>query len=122
MQPKLPIEGEPNITSFGAIAASIKMVGWLSFSITRLLGRLRSGIHSRMTNGSSMIFVPISRRVGTWRPVTPKSWPHCKRFLSRSEEHTSEPQSLMRITYAVFGLKKQTNSHRYSIDHLCVTT
>src|SRR3546814_1286445 len=28
--------------------------------------------------------------------------------LSRSEEHTSELQSLMRISYAVFCLKKQT--------------
>src|SRR3546814_6268323 len=27
----------------------------------------------------------------------------------RSEEHTSELQSLMRISYAVFGLKKKTN-------------
>src|SRR3546814_8538880 len=29
--------------------------------------------------------------------------------LVRSEEHTSELQSLMRISYAVFCLKKQTN-------------
>src|SRR3546814_7132177 len=29
--------------------------------------------------------------------------------LLRSEEHTSELQSLMRISYAVFCLKKQTN-------------
>src|SRR3546814_12159758 len=29
--------------------------------------------------------------------------------LSRSEEHTSELQSLMRISYAVFCLKKKTN-------------
>src|SRR3546814_3338119 len=28
-------------------------------------------------------------------------------FLSRSEEHTSELQSLMRISYAVFCLKKK---------------
>src|SRR3546814_10428443 len=28
---------------------------------------------------------------------------------ARSDEHTSELQSLMRISYAVFGLKKQTN-------------
>src|SRR3546814_1150353 len=28
---------------------------------------------------------------------------------SRSEEHTSEPQSLMRISYAVFCLKKKKN-------------
>src|SRR3546814_7495593 len=30
------------------------------------------------------------------------------RELTRSEEHTSELQSLMRITYAVFCLKKKT--------------
>src|SRR3546814_6718058 len=29
----------------------------------------------------------------------------------RSEEHTSELQSLMRISYAVFCLKKKTNNH-----------
>src|SRR3546814_10595382 len=29
-------------------------------------------------------------------------------FLTRSEEHTSELQSLMRISYAVFCLKKHT--------------
>src|SRR3546814_4421397 len=31
--------------------------------------------------------------------------------LSRSEEHTSELQSLMRISYAVFCLKKKTKHH-----------
>src|SRR3546814_7947438 len=30
----------------------------------------------------------------------------------RSEEHTSELQSLMRISYAVFCLKKKTKRHR----------
>src|SRR3546814_8180805 len=32
-----------------------------------------------------------------------------QRFGLRSEEHTSELQSLMRISYAVFCLKKKTN-------------
>src|SRR3546814_9574124 len=31
----------------------------------------------------------------------------------RSEEHTSELQSLMRISYAVFCLNKQNNTHHY---------
>src|SRR3546814_3673493 len=31
--------------------------------------------------------------------------------LGRSEEHTSELQSLMRISYAVFCLTKQTNKY-----------
>src|SRR3546814_6576692 len=32
-----------------------------------------------------------------------------RRWRPRSEEHTSELQSLMRISYAVFCLKKKTN-------------
>src|SRR3546814_4786912 len=36
--------------------------------------------------------------------------------LKRSEEHTSELQSLMRISYAVFCLKKKTN-HRQRHSH-----
>src|SRR3546814_8094364 len=31
-------------------------------------------------------------------------------FMHRSEEHTSELQSLMRISYAVFSLKKKNNT------------
>src|SRR3546814_6171855 len=34
------------------------------------------------------------------------------RGVVRSEEHTSELQSLMRISYAVFCLKKKTNKRR----------
>src|SRR3546814_7806955 len=34
--------------------------------------------------------------------------------LLRSEEHTSELQSLMRISYAVFCLKKKKNKKQYS--------
>src|SRR3546814_2760756 len=36
-----------------------------------------------------------------------------RRDRRRSEEHTSELQSLMRISYAVFCLKKQTQPHQY---------
>src|SRR3546814_10364077 len=40
---------------------------------------------------------------------------HCALLVCRSEEHTSELQSLMRISYAVFCLKKKkkytNNSH-----------
>src|SRR3546814_3705286 len=34
-----------------------------------------------------------------------------ERKIDRSEEHTSELQSLMRISYAVFCLKKKKNKH-----------
>src|SRR3546814_7301125 len=39
------------------------------------------------------------------------SFRRCSASLSRSEEHTSELQSLMRISYAVFCLKKKNISH-----------
>src|SRR3546814_6929534 len=41
-----------------------------------------------------------------------------REHVSRSEEHTSALQSLMRITYAVFCLKKKTQTHdRHRLDN-----
>src|SRR3546814_1943026 len=58
-------------------------------------------------------------------PVTAAQW---KLLLARSEEHTSELQSLMRISYAVFCLKKKKYMQQNSISSksllkltLCVT-
>src|SRR3546814_3337745 len=45
----------------------------------------------------------IGKAVGDWTDNLKK----------RSEEHTSELQSLMRISYAVFCLKKKTPVNRY---------
>src|SRR3546814_17965882 len=47
------------------------------------------------------------KRVWLWRLVLALG------VLSRSEEHTSEPQSLMRISYAVFCLKKKKKKKRH---------
>src|SRR3546814_8604527 len=38
------------------------------------------------------------------------------KYLARSEEHTSELQSLMRISYAVFCLKQKTTTHTNTIN------
>src|SRR3546814_7199898 len=40
--------------------------------------------------------------------VHPPSLSQSRKYLVRSEEHTSDLQSLMRISYAVFCLKKNT--------------
>src|SRR3546814_6795529 len=54
---------------------------------------------------------PAHRGAQVSRPCTivafKLQWPTSK---SRSEEHTSELQSLMRISYAVFCLKKKKNT------------
>src|SRR3546814_1647564 len=44
-------------------------------------------------------------------PAGPRRW---RTLGTRSEEHTSELQSLMRISYAVFCLKKKRNKNRYN--------
>src|SRR3546814_9265526 len=41
---------------------------------------------------------------------------------TRSEEHTSELQSLMRISYAVFCLKKKKNKERLATDTKQIAT
>src|SRR3546814_6633068 len=47
------------------------------------------------------------------RMVAESLWPLLEQQeISRSEEHTSELQSLMRISYAVFCLKKKTKKKK----------
>src|SRR3546814_9128214 len=69
------------------------------------------------------------RSRGGFPPPLPHGWPrsvvrfageHGNFCRKRSEEHTSELQSLMRISYAVFCLKKkktQTLKHRVRIQY-----
>src|SRR3546814_9040284 len=56
-----------------------------------------------------------TRSSPTTRAGTPRTG---KRNVSRSEEHTSELQSLMRISYAVFCLKKKKSKpHEKNHEH-----
>src|SRR3546814_1685768 len=48
----------------------------------------------------------------------PNTTPSSSELLARSEEHTSELQSLMRISYAVFCLKKTINILLYNTPSL----
>src|SRR3546814_3879479 len=55
------------------------------------------------------------------RPVRSTSNFRSKAWVTRSEEHTSELQSLMRISYAVFCLKKKTSSYDLVYAHVQYT-
>src|SRR3546814_6140187 len=48
--------------------------------------------------------------VNDWGGVSPVTPDHVNPEAPRSEEHTSELQSLMRISYAVFCLKKKNKT------------
>src|SRR3546814_6193155 len=60
----------------------------------------------RWESGRVAQFTVCSPTVG--RPLPPGAY---RVRVTRSEEHTSELQSLMRISYAVFCLKKKINTH-----------
>src|SRR3546814_2266467 len=69
---------------------------------------------------SATVVNPLERMAGALSSRAPlKSVPGTERqdeIGQRSEEHTSELQSLMRISYAVFCLKKKKNSERNGIN------
>src|SRR3546814_8214327 len=57
----------------------------------------------------SSLHFALSSSISEWTGGNPVSSPK-----SRSEEHTSELQSLMRISYAVFCLKKKKQSKTHN--------
>src|SRR3546814_1203415 len=66
----------------------------------------------RKSDGSYTYFVPdVAYHVNKWE----RGFHHAVNI--RSEEHTSELPSLMRISYAVFCLKKKTNKTQYKHKH-----
>src|SRR3546814_10919876 len=76
-----------------------------------LLGRRWAmGVLWTLSEGGAMTFRELQERCETIAPsVLNQRLSELKEagFVTRSEEHTSELQSLMRISYAVFCLKKK---------------
>src|SRR3546814_9312881 len=86
-------------------------------SIERSSARIRSRVESARARKMSRaivisnIHIKISLyQVNEGLSQTPRCADRYASVLSRSEEHTSELQSLMRISYAVFCLKKNIHS------------
>src|SRR3546814_5487033 len=61
--------------------------------------------------------IASARRLSGWagRPGHAKLTDRQRDCVLRSEEHTSELQSLMRISYAVFCLKKKNNREPHEV-------
>src|SRR3546814_6173676 len=87
-------------------------------------GKLSSGSRTPAVSMTTEVFpaadtATFFARMKPLAVSTPKTRPEASRriavtgqfwMMSRSEEHTSELQSLMRISYAVFCLNKKTNT------------
>src|SRR3546814_7368921 len=86
-------------------------VNWRTFSKSSFTTCASSSTQAWAANGLDR--TPIAKRQGTpCRLSNAHVASDCTRQRSvspRSEEHTSELQSLMRISYAVFCLKKKNN-------------
>src|SRR3546814_3385352 len=81
--------------------------------VNRYLPTFRSAILSGAGPDMSLPTIPLTAPITNWPPTS--SWPMRLQAAAcglrhRSEEHTSELQSLMRISYAVFCLKKKKQS------------
>src|SRR3546814_9137138 len=71
---------------------------------------LKPNIRPRREGGISWIWLVPLLAALLGASLLVRDWMHTGPTI-RSEEHTSELQSLMRISYAVFCLKKKKNNH-----------
>src|SRR3546814_3519242 len=74
--------------------------------------------HCRALAGGAAWCVAVDRRQRSARPRVSGAGENPR----RSEEHTSELQSLMRISYAVFCLKKKKNNKYLNLKHTQYST
>src|SRR3546814_8275183 len=87
-----------------------------AFSSARIMRSLRNSAEStRSAEASGVPYFSVWIIVVT-TPLTASRSTRWARFSNRSEEHTSELQSLMRISYAVFCLKKKKTTKKDQID------
>src|SRR3546814_10625837 len=108
-----PVQREPLFLALDRAVAEYSALPCLDF-----LGRIYSyaevgGLVTRTAKGLQDIGVVQGTRVALFLPNTPY-YVIC--YFARSEEHTSELQSLMRISYAVFCLKKKTKINTQTTD------
>src|SRR3546814_5557484 len=84
----------------------------------RLVGQEDRGIVGQTSGDGGALLLAAgkaSRAVGRALREADRGEQRCRlRPRLRSEEHTSELQSLMRISYAVFCLQKKTLTHNIS--------
>src|SRR3546814_10528104 len=83
-------------------------------------GALFCGRSSQLERSSSLVFSPVTQVYPLEKPLSFKTFPWFMDLVAkRSKEHTSELQSLMRISYAVFCVKKKNHQHsQHSYIHI----
>src|SRR3546814_2390780 len=97
----------PYTTLFRSLPLRLSIGKPRSLNHRRKTCSILDGCRSRLTDGP-----PLPIRLPSSATTSPGRHSRHRCGTGRSEEHTSELQSLMRISYAVFCLKKKTtNTH-----------
>src|SRR3546814_8378828 len=78
---------------------------WLTAGITDFLPRVFSTGNPLIEHAGGLALLALDMAPALRTPLA-------RHLLQRSEEHTSELQSLMRIPYAVFSLKTKNNKKK----------
>src|SRR3546814_5171773 len=112
-------------------AAAVVAIG----CYTTLAGLLIAYPDFSFTSDASVLAYRLARHGEAWPAIAAligiaeTFWNRDSAWRPRSEEHTSELQSLMRISYAVFCLKKKkithhndTSCHPYTSDRTSLST
>src|SRR3546814_1400127 len=84
-----------------------KVIGWHWSSPAQVMAMAEIVVAPGTSEETRDAVVELARLCGK-NPVVVRDNPDTWGHVGRSEEHTSELQSLMRISYAVFCLKKKT--------------
>src|SRR3546814_4819984 len=96
-------------SGLAALSATISTASEIMMLVMKPMSRTMAGI------GTTMNITSISVAIGNIAPLAAP-------IHNRSEEHTSELQSLMRISYAVFCLKKKNKTlTNRKVNHKAVT-
>src|SRR3546814_4289000 len=101
-----------HLVSVGLHQGMPHSTGWRAAARRSATVKMPSGLNSSALKKAFVIALPSpaikALRASLWPCISPMwTLPGGRTAAARSEEHTSELQSLMRISYAVFCLKKK---------------
>src|SRR3546814_6782636 len=102
-------------TSAESMTSSASLTRSRASSVDHLVEMI--GATGRSAAGNSRALSARSRASSQGASQPPSSTSAAMADRTRSEEHTSELQSLMRISYAVFCLKTKTHNNMYTKLH-----
>src|SRR3546814_5896486 len=84
---------------------------WIEQALLELSQREQTIIRARRLSDDSATLEELGETLGVSKERVRQLEQRALQKMKRSEEHTSELQSLMRISYAVFCLKTKKNTH-----------